>query len=135
MESQATDVVYVCPECGGRSVDYGTLYGASAACRSCGWHGQHKDLLALSTGVDGATLFNAMLGDFKGAFSATAVELGRVLVKYGFVEVTKVDGVNTINSKQLVRYLSAAARTTLQAVIAERTAIQQEREHGRATAS
>jgi ribosomal protein L37AE/L43A len=130
MEEKAASVVHVCPECGSPRVDVGVLHGSKAQCRSCGWSGDVEATAAFEVGDQGHVMA-ALIADFRKAFGATAVELGRVLVKYGFLDVRTVNGKPSMNSKQLARYLSAAANATMRALIVERDRMQRERDDAR----
>ncbi len=106
------NVLHMCPECGKPTVDVSSLSN-TAMCRSCTWAGKEEDLLALPTpGADPEALMNQFLSDFRNKITpAVATDLGRILVKYGFLTADE------LTPKTLLPYVKAAVNSMVVAVI------------------
>lgn len=125
------DHVYVCPECASPSVEYSALEGGEASCKACSWKGNKSDLLAVpfvnKFGTEEEVLI-AIRSEWRGIFGKFGTELGRFLVRWGFM-VLNVDDTKGMN-KTLSRYLTAMASSSLVAVMQERQKIEKERVGG-----
>ncbi len=125
------DHVYACPECGSPLVDFSVLEGGTASCKACGWKGNKSGLLAMPFVNRFGTeeeLFQAIRSEWRGIFGKFSTELGRFLVRWGFVIVNPNDEAGT--RKMLARYLTAMASLALVAVVEERQKPEQERVGG-----
>lgn len=126
-----SDLVYACPECASPSVEYSALEGGEATCKACGWKGQKGDLLAVpfvnKFGTEEEVLM-AIRSEWRNIFGKFGTELGRFLVRWGFMAVDPDDAVGT--KKALTRYLTAMASSSLVAVMQERQKIERERVGG-----
>lgn len=115
-----------CPQCGAAALDR-NLVGGSASCQVCDWSGHDYELAVLpfQHGFGGdEELSRAFFLDMRKLFGEKfAVEIGRVLVRWGFLPVT--------DARLLARYLSAAARAVVISVFEERTKLEKEL-HGKA---
>ena len=113
----SSSVVYLCGSCGSPRVTFGTLLGESAKCETCGWVGPVGQLVAAPFAHDFSTdaaASEAMVVDLRNLLAASvAVPIAKFLVKWGFLS-------GTPTSKELARYLSAAARGIVAAVVEER---------------
>ena len=132
--------LYLCPECGSPSVEETTkavLFGPNtnrAKCLACGWLGESKDLVAApfshEMGNDEEVL-KALMGDMRLVMAKyCAMPLGAALLKWGFLEQVEVKGGKVLNPRQMSRYMSAASRAILSAVIEERQKMEKERADG-----
>jgi hypothetical protein len=126
-----SDHVYVCPECASPSVEFSTLEGGNGTCKACGWAGTKSELLAVPFSNKFGTeeeILMAIRSEWRGVFGKFGTELGRFLVRWGFMSL---DGVSAEGVKKtLVRYLTAMASSSLVAVMRERQLIEKERING-----
>jgi len=122
--------LYFCPECGSPSIERSALSGGNASCRACSWAGTSDRLAAMpitgKTGEEDKLLIN-MVGDLR---TVLARDVGVVLVKFlskwGFLTTTD----RQILAKQAGRYIAAAARGIMVALIEERDKMEVERARG-----
>jgi DNA-directed RNA polymerase subunit RPC12/RpoP len=126
------ELVYACPDCGSPLVDYSVLEGGEASCRACSWKGMKSDLLAVPFVNKFGTqeeVLQAIRSEWRGIFGKFGTELGRFLVRWGFMAV---DTTNPAATKAaLTRYLTAMASASLVAVMQEREKQEKERvQHG-----
>lgn len=112
-----------CPSCLSPRVTVGDV---QADCLQCAWSGSALALVSVDFshelgGSEGIT--KALTTDLRNSMAkAWALDLGRFLAKWGFLP-------DLSNKEQLVRYLAAAARGTLLAIIEERDKIEKEKAH------
>jgi hypothetical protein len=121
----ATNTVYLCPQCSSPSLSTPVLAGGEYACEACGWSGQDPVAVPFGNpfGTADAT-FRQFTQEVLNEFAKySALPLGRVLVKWGFVEV--VEG--KPSTKQLARLIKAMAGGAILAMIDERKRIEVER--------
>jgi hypothetical protein len=122
------DHVYVCPTCASPSVEYSALEGGEASCKACSWKGNKSSLLAVpfvnKFGTEEEVLIT-IRSEWRGIFGKFGTELGRFLVRWGFMTLDAAD----INGakKVLTRYLTAMASASLVSVMQERQKIEKER--------
>lgn len=111
--------IYICPKCGSAAVDIPLVLGGSCRCRACNFTGERTDFPGATVdapfgGVD--TLFDQFAMDVRDAVSKDmAVPLGRILVKYGFMN-------NPPQVQEMSMYLSAIAKSLAKAMIETREA-------------
>lgn len=125
-----SSALYFCPECGSPSIDRSALSGGTASCRACGWTGTSERLAAMpiagKTGDEDQLLIR-MVGDLR---TVLARDVGAVLVtflsRWGFLNTTD----RQVMAKQAGRYIAAAARAIMVALIEERDKMEVERARG-----
>ena len=115
-----------CPSCGSPLVEYSNLVGGGASCGACDWKGDTNQLLVSpfqhEFGSDEGAV-SAFATDFRNTLArSAAADLGRLLVRWGFVSATSVEG----QKQQLTRLLTAMAKGAVRAVIEERAEIVKE---------
>jgi len=118
-------VAYVCPECGSPSVDIPTLAGGVASCGACRWAGKREQLVVFSFQQDfgsDVAIGRALAGDLRLVIAQLGLPFAQYLSKWGFLS-----GDAELAKRQLSRYLSAASRAILRAIIEERAAMEKER--------
>lgn len=121
-----TDKSHFCPKCQSPLIVASALVGGNAACEACGWIGPTTELLSyvFKSGFDSPDeVLAAFARDIKNLLAAngTAVAIGQLIIKWGFV--TKMD-VPTLS-----RYVSAIARGIASAVLEERRAMEKEKQN------
>ena len=115
------DEVYVCPQCQSPALDLGNI-GDDVRCRKCGWGGKVKDTIAapfqnpFSSQQQATEQFVKDIGMW--VVETGAIELGRVLIKWGFMDRKNPD------PKVLGRYATAIAKAVAIAILREREAIE-----------
>jgi hypothetical protein len=114
---------YFCPKCQSPLVTLSALTGGQAHCEKCHWSGDNRELLGyhFESGFDNPEeILKAFAHDIKMlmARGGVAVEIGQLIIKWGFV--TKMD-VPTLS-----RYVAAIARGIAGAVLEERRTIEKE---------
>lgn len=120
-----TTTAYFCPECGSPSVTYGTLAGSQASCAACSWVGSVEGLLAHVFSHEHGTpddVTQAFVNDVRRMYALTAVDLGRLLLKWGFI--------GSADPKLLGRYIAAMAIASVTALLETRAALEKERLRG-----
>jgi predicted RNA-binding Zn-ribbon protein involved in translation (DUF1610 family) len=134
---QTVDVVYFCPQCGSPSVDrkvtsilLGDAPRTPASCRACKWEGLDSDLIGtplVHEFANAEEIIKSMMGDLRLVLSkAFAPSFLPFLKKWGFLE-------EPIQQKQAMRYLVAVAKACMDAVIAERVKIEEEKHRDHAS--
>ncbi len=123
--------LYCCPDCGSPSLEYSLLAGGTATCTACTWSGSKDRLLVIPVEMRGKEeTFAAMRNDLRNTFGRASTDLGRFLVKWGFLDATQGrDGIK-VNPRQLARYMTIIAKETFIAILAERKKIEEERVSG-----
>jgi len=122
----STDQTKFCPLCGSPRVDEGFLVGSLCQCRSCMWQGPSEKLVvhqfktSLLDGTDVITRFSAEMRDL--VAREMSLPVGKALVKWGFLPPTSIDAV------VWGRYMNAAARAIVTAIIETRDQIEAEEE-------
>jgi hypothetical protein len=122
------NVIYFCPECGSPSIERSLISNTTSSCRACSWAGASDRVVAMPVSGDSASLIVSLVGDLR---TLMGQEMGLVLlrffVKWGFIsEATE----KTVMSRQLARYLAAAARGIITALFEERQKMEVERNVG-----
>lgn len=130
----ANDQMYVCPECGGASVDFSGLVGGAAECRVCGWVGTRDRLLSVPfdnrMGAPGEVMV-AMRNDLRQTYAKAASGFLRFLIKWGFVPAVDRNGTIEVTDRKLVvRYMNAISKASLNAIFEERQKVDRERLNG-----
>lgn len=123
-KAQPSTAVF-CPQCGAASVDR-NLVASTGKCRACGWAGSDCELVAVpfqhELGLTDEAIFHNFFIDVRDVLGKSfAVEIGRLLLQWGFLAA--------LDPKLLARYLAAAARAMVHAILEERSAIERE-QHG-----
>lgn len=130
MEAAKRDVAYFCPECGSASIEYSVLAGGAASCKVCGWTGVREKLIAYSFRHDfpnGEEALHALMNDVRKVYASASKLFAETLFKWGFLDYTETREGVQLDSKQLARYMAAAAQASLKAIIAERQKMEKER--------
>lgn len=82
--------VLFCPACGTPSIEASSLAGGEAACQACSWAGKNEELVAVPIQHDFASREDMLLNFIKQLAStlakSSAVEVGGVLLKWGFLD-------------------------------------------------
>jgi hypothetical protein len=125
---------YFCPKCQSPLVTLSVLTGGRAHCEKCEWSGDNRDLIGyqFQSGFDNPDeILRAFAHDIKMlmARGGMAVEIGQLIIKWGFVTKMTVP--------ILSRYVAAIARGIASAVLEERMKIEKEEgaSHAARTAS
>jgi hypothetical protein len=123
--------VYFCPECGSPSIERSLLDGGTASCRACSWAGPASRLAGMPIshkfGGD-AELIVSLVGDLRTILARdVGVTLVKYLQKWGFF-TNESD--RQLTARQAGRYMSAAARGIITAVLEERDKMEVERARG-----
>jgi len=134
MITTTNDQMYICPECGGASVDFSGLVGGVAECRVCEWVGTRDRLLSVpfdnSMGSPREVML-AMRNDLRITYAKAADGFLRFLIKWGFVPAVDRDGkIEVIDRKLVVRYMNAVSKASLNAVFEERQKVEREMLNG-----
>lgn len=128
MSTQTSDTAYFCPTCGSSAVETSTLAGGAATCSSCQWKGLTSELIV--------HVFQHDLGSSDAAIKAFALEfkviigkhfaspLAALLYKWGFFMGT------TPKPEELTRYIVAAAKASISAILEIRREMEKERVRG-----
>jgi len=121
-----TEKSFFCPSCHSPMVKLSVLAGGEASCDGCGWKGDNKQLLGheFDSGfTNPEEILKAFANDVKMllARNGVGVELGRLILKWGFVQ--------TVDAATLTRYMIAVARGIASAVMEERRTQEKERLH------
>ena len=125
MSTTKDDVAYFCPSCGSPAIVSSSLVGGVAHCDKCQWNGINTDLVAYDFKHEydsGDAVALAFANDVRAFFTANAVGLARVLLKWGFFHK------ETPTPPELVRYLMAITKAVITAVLEERRMIEFDRE-------
>jgi len=132
-DNSLNDKVYLCPTCGSAAVNAATiLAGGASLCKKCGWEGKLEDLAVVPFGHDFESpekMLHALALDLRGVMAGGfAVELGRVLVKWGFMsELTSDNKEDKIRAvKALSRYIGASANAIAATWLTERMKMETE---------
>lgn len=130
----ANDQMYVCPECGGASVDFSSLVGGKATCTVCNWEGTKDQLLSVPfdnrMGSPNEVVV-AMRNDLRRTFSESARGFLVFLIKWGFVPaVDRAGSIEVSNQKMAVRYMNTIAAASLNAIFELRQTIAKEKNDG-----
>lgn len=132
-DNSLNDKVYLCPTCGSAAVNSATIIaGGESSCNRCGWKGRLEDLAVVPFGHDFESpekMLHALQLDLRGVMaSGFAVELGRILVKWGFMsELTSDNKEDKIRAvKTLSRYIGAAAGAITEAWLTQRMQMEKE---------
>lgn len=103
------ETAYFCPSCGSPSVDHSVLVGGNASCKKCGWSGPNSELLAHDFEHDFTSpeaMVDMLVRDVSNVLvKLAAVQLGHVLVKWGFLDATHKDA-----AKHLRQYMIEAGK-------------------------
>lgn len=120
---------YLCADCGSPAVDVPVLVGGKYKCRTCSWEGDDPILIPFSNPFGSSEeTFQAFTGEFLREFAKTsALPLGRLLVKWGFVQRDKTGKPDT---KVLARYIKAMAGGMVVAMLRECQNVEKEHVHG-----
>ena len=124
------DLVRVCPKCmspmidvssvGSPIIQVGTDVVSDAGCRACGWKGKAGELANIpfeNPFVDGTKTVEAFGRDVLMTIVRECAEpLGKLLIRWGFVNGKKID------KKQFSRYLSNVAKASAMSIIKTRDA-------------
>ena len=130
MAATHRDVAYFCPECGSASIEYSELVGSLATCKVCDWTGPQEKLVAYQFHhdfADGTEALRCMMNEMRHIYAAASKMFGEFLLKWGFLDYKQTNKGLEINTKQLARFMAAAAQSTLKAIVAERQKIEKER--------
>lgn len=123
---------FICPQCSSPTVDTPALVGGVYSCTSCGWSGEDPILIPFGNpyGNEDAT-FSAFTAEFLGEFAKTsALALGKLLVKWGFVEQ---DAQGKPSTRILARHIKAMAGGMVTALLQECRAVEEEKARARAS--
>ncbi len=120
--------VYVCPQCNSPALDVPQLVGSRAQCRKCGWKGPVQDLVGVAMDIQGGLggdsqeeLTRQYMTDVRNTIAKDcALPIGRLLVKYGFVDSENID------KKVMAAYLVAVARAVAVTLLETRDKIETE---------
>lgn len=119
--------VYFCPQCGSSSLKLPELTGGIAVCLGCGWSGATSELIVTAFQHEEGTdtqVIERFMGELRTAVSKElAIDLGRILVKWGFLN----NGPSGINPKELSKYLTGISRSILTSVLTTRQEIERDR--------
>jgi ribosomal protein L37AE/L43A len=121
---------FLCPQCSSPTVDTPVLVGGAYKCTSCGWEGEDPILIPFGNPYGSEeTTFKAFTEEFLKEFAKTsALPLGKILVKWGFVER---DHNGKPHTKVLARYIKAMAEGMITALLRECRAVEEEKAHAR----
>lgn len=124
------DRAWFCPACGSTDVTASSLAGGNANCNVCTWKGQVEDLPTFLFTHDLGTpeeVFLAFFTDVRKVLGQHfAVQIGHLLVKWGFLDAPSKQNHERI-VRTLSRYVGAAARAVVAAIVAERQAMEKEK--------
>lgn len=126
MNKGLKDKSYFCPQCQSPLVTVSALAGGDASCGACTWKGAKEELLGykFESGFDNPeAVLKSFANDIRNllAKNGTAVAIGQLIIKWGFV--------TTMDVPTLSRYVGAIARGIASAVLEERKAIEQEKKN------
>jgi hypothetical protein len=129
-ENSSTDVARFCPACGSADVVTSTLAGGDAACNVCSWKGQVEDLHAFRFSHDLGTpeeVFRLFFLDIRKLLSRQfATEIGRLLIKWGFMDAPTAKNAALVQA-HLARYVGSIGRAIAESVVQTRAEIEKER--------
>ena len=132
LNAATTDKAWFCPGCNSASVEASEM-GGTAKCRTCNWTGTVEDLLTYRFTHGHASkeeIFHHFSLDVRNLLSRqVAIELGKLLLKWGFVALPALTRDNPKFSKAVARYIGAAAQAIAKSVVETRAVIESE-DHG-----
>lgn len=111
------DHVFFCPACGGPSIETSELAGGAASCQTCDWRGSREDLMkvplehSFSSQEEMLTRFITQVAST--IAKTSAVELGRVLLQWGFLDEKNIQ-------KELQSYIRNIAVSAARSVVETR---------------
>jgi hypothetical protein len=107
---------YLCGNCGSPAVDVPVLAGANYKCRTCEWEGDDPILIPFGNPFGGSEeTFRAFTYELLTEFAkVSALPIGRVIVKWGFVPRDKAGKPNTA---VLAAYIKAMAEGMVTALL------------------
>jgi len=136
--ASSQDRAWFCASCGSADVVTSQLAGGGASCNICGWKGAKEDLAVFhfthDMGGPDEVLRYFFLDVRRLLSKQLAVELGQVLIKWGFLEDPATANIKTVQ-QHMARYMAGVARGIVEGVVRVRTELEKERHHGSSSRS
>lgn len=129
LNSASTDKAWFCPGCGSASVEASEL-GGTAKCLACTWTGTVADLNTYRFTHGHASkeeVLHHFAMDVRTLFSQhIALEIGKLLLKWGFIVLPTLAKDSPAFSKTVARYIGGAARAVAKSMVETRADIDKE---------